>query len=172
MNTIPQVINRFNIYQTGKKLIGISGEVTLPGVTSLTDSLEGAGVGGNLDLPVIGLIDSMEMEIPFMSLITDVFTLMDPTETPDLTLNGAIQGTDPGTGKPGYLSLSIAVRGICKEFTPGNVKAGAKMESSVKLELLYYKIVLDGKTMLEIDKLNSVYVVNGHDVIAEVRNMC
>lgn len=172
MGTVPQVINRFNIYQSGKKLIGISGEITLPSVTNLTDSLEGSGVGGTVDLPVIGLVDSLEMEIPFMSLTRDIFTMMDPTESQDLTLNGSIQGMDSGSGKPGFVPLSIAVRGICKEFTPGNTKAGAKMESSIKLELIYYKIILDGKTMLEIDKLNSVYVVNGHDILEKVRNMC
>lgn len=46
------------------------------------------------------------------------------------------------------------------------------MESSVTLSLSYYKIVIDGTTMLEIDKLNGVYIVNGEDVLREVRNMC
>lgn len=44
----PQVINRFNLYRNGSVLIGISGEVELPEVTNLTDTLEGSGTGGNL----------------------------------------------------------------------------------------------------------------------------
>lgn len=169
---IPQVVNRFNVYKSGKKIIGISGEVTLPEISSLTDSLEGAGVGGTIDLPVIGLVDDMEVEIPFISLIEDIFSMMDPTEATDLTLNGAIQGTNPDDGRTDYISLSVAMRGIVKKFSPGTAKSGAKMGSSITLGLSYYKIVMDGKTMLEIDKFNSVYVVNGHDVIEKVRNMC
>lgn len=172
MGMIPQAINRFNVYQGGKKLIGISGEVTLPEVTYLTDSLEGAGVGGNMDLPIIGLVDDMEAEIPFMSLVDDVFSMMDPTEPADVSLNGSIQGTNRETGKVDYISLSVAFRGIVKKFAPGTVKAGGKMGSSVTLGLSYYKIVLNGKTQLEIDKLNEVFIVNGHDVIEKVRNMC
>ena len=71
-----------------------------------------------------------------------------------------------------YSQMSVAVRGLVKTFTPGSVKAGAKMESSVTLSLSYYKIVIDGTTMLEIDKLNGVYIVNGEDILKEVRNMC
>lgn len=169
---IPQVINRFNLYKGGNKLIGISGEVELPGVTLLTDTLEGAGVGGNLDTPVIGLTDQLDMTVPFQSINSHMFQIMDPTESVDLTLNGAIQGQEASTGKIGYTELSIAVRGMVKEFTPGTVKAGAKMESSIVLSLTYYKIVLGGKTVLEIDKLNDVFVINGKDILQEVRSMC
>lgn len=169
---LPQVINRFNLYKNGNRLIGVAGEVELPEVTNLTDTIEGAGTGGNLEIPVIGLVDTMEMKIPFTSLGKEAFLFMDPTESADLTLNGAIQCTDSGTGKIGYSQLSIAVRGIVKTFTPGNAKAGAKMDSSVVLSLSYYKIIIDGKTMLEIDKLNNVYIINGKDILQEVRNMC
>jgi len=79
---------------------------------------------------------------------------------------------DSGTGKVGYSQFSVAVRGLVKAFSPGSAKAGAKMESKVTLSLSYYKIVIDGTTMLEIDKLNGVYIVNGKDVLKEVRNMC
>ena len=141
-----QLINRYNVYKNGKQLIGVAGELTLPEVTNLTDSMEGAGTGGNMDVPVIGLIDELEMGIPFMSLCQDTFSIMDPTESADLTLNGAIQGADPGTG--------------------------SKMNSSLTLGLSYYKIVVNGKTQLEIDRYNGVYKVNGKDIMKEVRDMC
>ena len=89
-----------------------------------------------------------------------------------LMLNGAIQGMDSGSGKVSYSQMSIAVRGVVKTFSPGTVKAGGKMNSSVTLSLSYYKIVIDGTTMLEIDKLNGVYIANGKDILKEVRNMC
>lgn len=166
------LVNRFNTYKSGKELVGVAGELTLPEVTNLTDTMEGAGTGGNMDIPVIGLIEDMEMEIAFMSLCNDIFTVMDPTEATDLTLNGAIQGTDAGTGAVGFVPVSISVRGVMKKFTPGTMKAGAKMSSSVTLGLSYYKIVLDGKIMMEIDRLNGVFVINGKDILEKVRNMC
>lgn len=169
---IPQVINRFNLYRNGTKLIGISGEVELPEVTNLTDTIEGAGTGGNLEVPVIGMTDTMDIEIPYTALSKDAFAMMDPNEATDLLLSGAIQGMDSGTGKICYTQISISVRGVVKTFKPGRVKAGAKMESSVTLSLSRYKIAIDGMVMLEIDKLNDVYDVNEKDVMGEVRKMC
>lgn len=166
------LVNRFNVYKNGRRLIGIAGELTLPEVTNLTDSMEGAGTGGNMDIPVIGLIDELESEISFLSLCDDIFSIMDPTEPADITINGAIQGTDSGTGAVKYLPISITERGVVKKFTPGTMKAGGKMGSSVTLGLSYYKIVLDGKTVLEIDRFNGVYLINGVDVLKEVRDMC
>ena len=169
---IPQVVNRYNLYRKGTKLVGLTGEVELPAVTMVTDTLEGAGTGGNMDVPVIGLTENMDIQIPFMSLTKDLFSLANPGEAEDLTLRGAIQGTDPATGKISYTSTAISMRGTVKEITPGTVKSGGKMESSVTMTLSYYKIALDGETVLEIDKLNNVFVVNGDDVLKEVRDMC
>lgn len=169
---IPQVVNRYNLYRKGTKLVGLTGEVELPSVTMVTDTLEGAGTGGNMDVPVIGLTENMDIKIPFMSLTKDLFSLANPGEAEDLTLRGAIQGTDPATGKISYTSVAISVRGTVKEIAPGTVKSGGRMESSVTMALSYYKIVLDGETVLEIDKLNNVFVVNGVDVLKEVRDMC
>ena len=166
------LINRFNAYKNGKQLIGVAGELTLPEVTNLTDTMEGAGIGGNMDIPVVGLIDDMEMEVSFMSLCEDIFSVMDPTESADLTLNGALQGSDAGTGIVKYQQISVSVRGMLKKFTPGSMKAGGKMGSSVTLGLSYYKVVLDGKTMIEIDRFNGIYIINGKDVLKEVRDMC
>ena len=55
------LMNRFNVYKNGTQLVGIAEEFTLPEVTNLTDSLEGAGTGGAMDIPVVGLIEDMEM---------------------------------------------------------------------------------------------------------------
>ena len=169
---IPQVVNRYNLYRKGTKLVGLTGEVELPAVTMVTDTLEGAGTGGNMDIPVIGLTENMDIQIPFMSLTKDLFSLANPGEAEDLTLRGAIQGTDPATEKISYTSIAISMRGTVKEITPGTVKSGGRMESSVTMTLSYYKIALDGETVLEIDKLNNVFVVNGDDVLKEVRDMC
>ena len=170
MTKIPQAVNRFNMYKKSEKLIGITSEVELPSVTQLTDEMEGAGTGGKMEVVIIGLTENMEMKIPFMSLSKDMFSMANPNDSPDLTLRGSIQGMDPATGKVVYTSMAIYVRGTVKELVPG--KAKAKMESSITLTLNYYKITLDGETAIEIDKLNGVYIVNGEDVLKEVRDMC
>ena len=46
------------------------------------------------------------------------------------------------------------------------------MNASVTLELTYILVEIGGKTLLELDKLNSVYRVNGKDLLADIRNQC
>ena len=46
------------------------------------------------------------------------------------------------------------------------------MGAAVTLELTYIHIEIDGKTVIKIDKLNSVFEVNGTDLLAEIKKNC
>ena len=166
------LVNKSKVSSGGKGLIGAAAEVTLPKITNLVETLEGAGVSGKMDVSVIGLIENMELELSFDSLCNDIFSIMDPIESENITINGAIQGMDIGTRKAGFVDLSVIVAGQAKEFNPGVVKAGGKMGSSVTMTLDYYKLILDGKTMVEIDRMGDVFTINGKDVLRAVRGMC
>lgn len=169
---MPSVINRFNIYLRKNRLFGHTGEVELPAVKFLTETLEGAGVGGTMDIAVTGLTENMEISIPFTCISQDMARMLDPTEPLDLTLRGAVQAMDQGSGRMTFQDLRVVIRGFTKEYTPGTLKAGAKMSGSIAANMTYYKIEYDGDTFLEIDKLNDVCIINGNDVLAEVRDMC
>lgn len=95
---MPSVINRFNIYLRKNRLFGHTGEVELPAVKFLTETLEGAGVGGTMDIAVTGLTENMEISIPFTCISQDMARMLDPTEPLDLTLRGAVQAMDQGSG--------------------------------------------------------------------------
>ena len=46
------------------------------------------------------------------------------------------------------------------------------MEAEVEMEILYIKIEVNNKTVLELDKLNFIYVLNGVDMLAKIRSQC
>ena len=46
-NVIPELVNSFNVYLTGNKLVGVSGEVELPELEAMTETIELAGNSGN-----------------------------------------------------------------------------------------------------------------------------
>ena len=70
---IPDKINNFNVYDGKSKLIGISSEITLPPFDPLTDTLNVAGMAGEIESEVIGSYGSMKIEIPFENLSDDFF---------------------------------------------------------------------------------------------------
>ena len=44
------------------------------------------------------------------------------------------------------------------------------MDASVELEILYIKIDVNNKSMVELDKANFKYVVNGVDLLETIRS--
>lgn len=171
-NKLPLVINNFNVYKQGYQLIGISGEVKLPEFENVTAEVSGAGILGTFEENVIGMFNSMEMEIPFRILDDDIFKFMDPTENLDLTLRASQQQTETGTGNIGWKGMRVVIRGKQKKFDPGKVKQGEQMDATVTVEVIYLMIEIDWKNKIEIDKLNFVYKVNGKDILEKVRNQC
>ena len=45
------------------------------------------------------------------------------------------------------------------------------MDSAITLSLTYIRIELDGKEVLELDKLNFVYRQNGADMLARIKEL-
>jgi hypothetical protein len=169
MENIPEVINNFNAYNNGNVLIGMSGSITLPNFDAITEEISGAGILGTYETSIPGMFGSMVQEVPFRTLDQDIFSLMNPNELVDLTFRASEQSTVKATGALNYNSMRIVERGRFKGFDPGNLELGKQMNSKLKMETFYILIEIDGKTKLEYDKLNSVFVVNGKDLLEKVR---
>lgn len=167
---VPEVINNYNVYNNGNVLVGVSGSVTLPSLDPITEEVSGAGILGSYDTSIVGHYSSMTQEVPFRILDEDIFTIMNPNELVDLTFRASAQSTVKATGAVDYKGMRIVERGRLKSFTPGKFEQGKQMDASVTLELLYILVEVDGQTKLEYDKLNSVFIVNGKDLLEKVRS--
>ena len=166
-NYIPEKINEYNAYLDGTKMIGVAASVTLPEVNMKTSTVSGVGVNGELDSPTIGQFESMEQEIQFNTLYSSAMDMLSPLSTVNLTLRAAQQVYDK-TGGYAFKGLRIVMGGRVKEFNPGTVKKGDAMDAETTLELTYYMIEVDGEQVVEVDKLNGVYKVNGSDMLAGI----
>ncbi len=172
MSRIPEVINRCNVYRNGNKMIGVSDEVSLAEFSSITDTISGGGILGEIETVVVGMFSSMKQEIPFRILDDDIFALGNPLGVQELTLRASEQVTEKSTGRIDFQGLRVVFRGRPVGFKPGTMKQGQKMGASVTLELVYVLIEINGVTKLELDKLNDVYIVDNEDVLAKVRQYC
>lgn len=172
ITNVPEVINNFNAYTNGNLLIGVTGAVQLPKFSPITEEISGAGVQGSYETSVPGAFSSMEQEIPYRILDEDIFSLMNPTQAVDLTFRASEQSTVKSTGALEYNSMRVVERGRFKDFDPGTLERGKQMDAKLKIEVLYILIEIDGKTVLEYDKLNAVFIVNGVDLLEKVRSQC
>jgi hypothetical protein len=169
MLQLPEVLNTFNLYSDAEKLIGQDGEITLPELTMINDTLNGSGVLGEIEDPVTGQFESAQVGIKWTCLNHAYFTLMNTTKPVTLTLRASIQCMDKDTGFTDYYPCKIVVRGKAKTINLGKAEKGKKMECETEMEVIYIKVVLDGETLLELDKLNFKYILNGEDMLQKIR---
>lgn len=169
-NYVPEKITDYNAYLDGTKMIGVAASVTLPEIKMKTSTTSGAGINGEIDSPTIGQFEGMEQEIQFNTLYSSAMDMLSPLSTVHLTLRAAQQVYDKSGGY-NFKGLRVVERGRVKSFNPGKIEKGESMEATVTLELTYIMIEVDGKQLLEIDKLNGVYKVNGVDMLAAVNSL-
>ncbi|WP_397443927.1 phage major tail tube protein, partial [Peribacillus aracenensis] len=48
-NPIPEKVVNYNVYDDTEKLVGLAGEVTLPNLEAMSETVSGAGILGEFD---------------------------------------------------------------------------------------------------------------------------
>lgn len=167
---IPEMINNCNCYDgNSDKLIGVTGEVTLPEIEFLTETLSGLGTLGEIDVVAVGHTSALEQEVPFTNLYDDIFKLMKPTDGVHLVIRESLQVKDSSTGRTQFVPLRIVMKGSFKKFTLGNAKKGGLGEPSVTFGITYILIEINKKSKLELDKYNNVFKINGKNMLADIK---
>ena len=169
MLQLPEVLNHFNVYEDGDVLVGQDADIELPEFTAITDTLSGSGILGEIEDPVTGQYESATMTIKWAVINKDYFRIIDPTRPKTMTSRGSVQMMDTSTGETDYKPIKIVVRGKAKNIALGKFEKGKKMENEVEIEIMYIKVTSDKTTLLELDKLNFKFVLNGEDKLAKIR---
>lgn len=167
MNPVPEKLIGFRVYEDGTDLLGVA-DVKLPSIEAMTETVKGAGVAGEVDSPTLGHFKSMSLSLNWRVVTGDTIKLTEQ-RSHALDLRGAQQAYDAAKGEYKTIPLKIAVRAIPKKTELGKFEIAATSDSSNELEIVYIKISLDGKEVVEIDKYNFIAKINGVDYLADVR---
>lgn len=168
MNVIPEKICSYNLYNEAEKLVGITGEVEMPSFEAMTSTISGAGVLGEVESPNQGHFGSIKMSIGFRTVSSEAAKLFEPRGQ-TITLRADQSSYDVSSSIIGHQKLRVVMRGVPSSYKLGKASAGNATDSEITLELYYIKVEVNGETIVELDKYNFIYVVNGKDWLAEVR---
>ncbi|WP_404427305.1 phage major tail tube protein [Ureibacillus chungkukjangi] len=169
-NPIPEKVHSYNVYDDTEKLVGVAAEVTLPTLEAMSETVSGAGMLGEYESSTPGHFGSITIEIPFRTLTDKSFSLL-KHKGRSIVLRAAQQSYDVSGGGIQQRGLKITLRGLPKALELGKLAAGTQTETKNTIEVLYMKIEENGRVLLELDKLNSIYIVDGEDMLADVRNL-
>ncbi len=142
-------------------------DISLPEIAFMTASQNGAGIMGEMEIPILGLVQSMGVTVNFHSTNSRNLGLI--SNSKQLEFRGSEQYTDPATGEIFERAVKISVITMPKKFAPGTMAKASEMGSNYEGEISYLKILHDGAEILEVDKLNYICVVNGTNLMAKTR---
>ena len=160
-------INSYALYNGNKELLGI-GEIELPELATMTDTLKGAGIAGEIDTPTVGQYQSATFKITFNTMNNRSINLSSPTKK-HFDARADAQSFNNITGEFEHLPIKIILEGIPKTMSLGKFNTAEKTETGLEYELLYMKMWINNEVVLEIDKFNFICKIDGIDYLSEVR---
>ncbi|OAK55043.1 phage tail protein [Variovorax paradoxus] len=163
--SLPRVLKNFILFNDGNVYLGEVPEATPPKLSRKMEDYRSGGMNGPIGID-LGM-EAMEFDWTAAGYMRSLFTQWG-TPTHDgvlLRLTGAIQADDVA----GTQAVELVMRGRHKEIDFGNAKAGEKTEIKIKSSLSYYKLVIDGEVIMEIDFVNLIEIVGGVDRMAQIR---
>lgn len=166
-NQTPDANVTYRVYLEGNTLIGTT-QIDLPGLQAMTAEVKGAGIAGTIDKTVIGMFQATTCTLNFRTVTRDAIALLEAKQH-HLECWAAVQLTDPGEGRFIVHQHKIVLRGEFKNLTPGKLAIAETQDRTCEMEVVYLKEEYDGEELIEMDKYNEVFRVNGNDMLAEVR---
>lgn len=159
---LPSVLKNFNVFADGVSWQGEVDEIALPKLTRKLEDWRAGGMSG--PIPIDMGNEKLESEITLGGFVLDAVKKYAATKHDAVMFRfaGAYQNETTG----GYDAVEVVYRGRYSEIDWGTAKAGEKSTTKVKMTCTYYKLTVNNETIIEIDFVNMIEIVNGVDLLA------
>lgn len=161
---LPRKLKNLNAFIDGESFLGIVSEFTQPKLALKTEEYRGGGMLGPVMIDM-GL-EAMDAEMTMGGLTLSLIRKFGATQVDAVRVRlvGAYQA-DNGSA---VRTAEVYIGGRFTEIDMGDSKVGDDTEHKFKVPLSYYKLVVDGRTEIEIDMLSGVFLVDGIDRYADI----
>lgn len=166
-NQVPERLINFRVYNDGNDLLGVA-TVDLPELESMSDTVSGAGIAGEVESPVLGHYGSMTTTFSWRTIEKKAMELC-KQKAHAVEVRGSQQIYDAANGTYSTVPVRCSMRIVPKNVTLGTFEPGATTDTEQEFEVLYVKLYVDGKAVAEIDKYNFVVKFGDEDMLASVR---
>jgi hypothetical protein len=134
----------------------------------LTQSIQGAGISGNVEAVILGHFDAMTVGLNFRITTPQSVQLSEPRRH-TLDLRVANQYEDPVAGELQVKREKHVLVVIPKTTTGGTIAPASPANGSGEYAVRYWATYLDGEKVREIDPFNMICYIDGVDYLADVR---
>ena len=142
--------------------IGDYVKLTLPNLVWKVDTITGAGVGGDIDVPLVGLADAMSVQIDTRAISKDNLPrLMLPGDRA-LEARFRRQSLAPGGGVQ-LIDTKVFLTAMASGVTLGGVQRGAATDSNFTMSVKRIRWLDDGKELFVFAPGDETLRINGQD---------
>lgn len=142
----------------------------LPSFEMLTDTVKGPGIMGEIDWPSYLAVGSAQFSYNCRVDAETAAQLSAPGKK-KFEIRWVTDKFDTNQVNIGVDGHKVVIIGVSKKYDPGKVETNAGSDGSGDFEVLYYKKTLNGKEVIEIDKLNYIFRVNGVDYGESIKSL-
>lgn len=157
----------YMIYKNGGALIGV-GKITVPTVKYKTVTATGAGLMGDVTIPLAGMIEAMVANIQFTS-VTDAAVELGSNEWHDISVYVAEQYFDSVNRREEIEQTRFEMSVRPTETNMGTIATASAADASGSYSVCKYTVYKDGRKVVDLDQFGQVHEVNGVDCAADVR---
>ena len=164
MSVAKNIRKNFNLFVDGRGYAGQTDEFNFPELSLQTEEYRAGGMDAPIDLTT-GL-EKLTADFTLSSASKDVMSLFSVREGAQVkfTVREAMEDFDGTVG-----SIVHNLTGKIIKIAQGGAKAGEVPKDKYDLSLTYYKKTVNGTLVHEIDVINMVTIINGIDVLSDIR---
>lgn len=162
---LPSKLKNFDIFQNGVSWAGQVPSVTLPKLSRKMEEFCAGGMAGPVEID-LGQ-EKIELSFTAGGILRDALKQYGATAIDGVQLRFA--GAYQSETSNGYNAVEVAVRGRYKELDFGDAKTQNDTEHKFVMSCSYYRLTIDGVTVIEIDMLGNRVIVDGIDRMAAQR---
>jgi P2 family phage contractile tail tube protein len=164
---LPKKLKNFNLFADGENFVGIVDEITLPNLERKMEEMRPGGFNApvDTDMGMNKLTSSFKLHEMAASVLRK-FGISEIDGVPLRFLGAAVSDGAAGTTD----AIEVVMRGRYSGLElPSGYKAGESAMLTCNVSLAYFKYVVNGETLIEIDIINMIENVGGVDRLSQQR---
>ncbi|WP_409969617.1 phage major tail tube protein [Bengtsoniella intestinalis] len=168
MAKIAQSVINLALYEDGDEYHGVT-KTTLPDITFLSNTISGAGIAGNVEAIVAGMVDAMTLGIDWRTLEASAVKLNEPRpHVLDLRTPQSVEDTTDSTLSVQNVKHVMVV--IPKTMKAGSIAPATPTGASGEFAVRSWATYIDGERIMEIAPMDNICYINGVDYLADARS--
>ncbi|MBD9483899.1 phage major tail tube protein [Pseudomonas sp. PDM14] len=164
---MPRKLKNMNLFNEGNSYLGVAKSCTPPPLARKMEGYRGGGMNGPVKVDLGISDDGIQFEWTLGGLDLIALRQWGAVKADGVMLRfaGAYQQDDTGV----TTAVEMVFRGRHETIDMGESAPGEDTEHTITTTCSYFKLVIDGEEIIEIDLLNFVEKVNGVDMLEAQR---